>query len=223
MFASSGEALPPCGVPCSTCIRCPSSSTPAFSHFWMSRTTRRSAIRCSTNLTSHPWSMESKKAADVHLEHPVHLLGQHSGVERIQRMMRAAPGPEAVREAEEVGLVDGIQHLDRGALEQLIFQRRHPERPLPPVGLGDVHPPYRLGPIRSTLDPVGEVAEVLLQPLAVVPPSLAVHPCSRFSLEVEVSNSQCWQRVDMVQERGEPHLPIPGCCQAYPLQRTGRA
>ena len=27
----------------------------------------------------------------------------------------------------------------------------------------------------------------------------------------------------MVQERGEPHLPIPGCCQTYPLQRTLRA
>ena len=38
-------------------------------------------------------------------------------------MMWTAPGPESVREAEEVGLVDGVQHLDRGALEQLVFQR----------------------------------------------------------------------------------------------------
>jgi len=43
MFAKSGDALPPCGIPSSTRIRFPSSSTPAFSHFWMSRTTRRSA------------------------------------------------------------------------------------------------------------------------------------------------------------------------------------
>ena len=37
-----------------TRIRFPSSSTPALSHFWINRTTRRSAIRCSTNFTSHP-------------------------------------------------------------------------------------------------------------------------------------------------------------------------
>ena len=44
-MASSGDALPPCGVPSSTRVRFPSSSTPALSHFWISRTTRRSAIR----------------------------------------------------------------------------------------------------------------------------------------------------------------------------------
>ncbi len=52
--------LPPWGVPSSLHVRVPSSSTPALSHFWISRTTRRSAIRCSTNFTSHPWSMASK-------------------------------------------------------------------------------------------------------------------------------------------------------------------
>src|SRR5439155_572619 len=52
--------LPPCTVPTSLRVRVPSSSTPAFSHFWMSRTTRRSATRCSTNFPSHPWSRVSK-------------------------------------------------------------------------------------------------------------------------------------------------------------------
>src|SRR5881396_3672415 len=33
---------------------------PPLSPFWISRTTRRSAMRCSTNFTSHPWSMASK-------------------------------------------------------------------------------------------------------------------------------------------------------------------
>jgi hypothetical protein len=42
-------------------IRFPSSSTPAFSHFWMSRTTRRSAMRCSMNFTSHSCEIASKK------------------------------------------------------------------------------------------------------------------------------------------------------------------
>jgi hypothetical protein len=49
------------GRPPSTRIRFPSSSTPALSHFWISRTTRRSAIRCSTNFTSHSCESASKK------------------------------------------------------------------------------------------------------------------------------------------------------------------
>ena len=50
--------------------------------------------------------------------------------------MLAAPRPESVREAEEVRFVDGVQHLDRRALDDLVFQRGNPERPLPPVALG---------------------------------------------------------------------------------------
>src|SRR5437588_144704 len=47
--------------PFSIRIRFPSSSTPALSHFWINRTTRRSATRCSMNLTSHSWESPSKK------------------------------------------------------------------------------------------------------------------------------------------------------------------
>src|SRR6267378_558432 len=61
MLARSGLTLPPWTVPTSLTIRCPSSSTPAFSHFWMRRTTRRSATRCSMNRTSHSCSNVSKK------------------------------------------------------------------------------------------------------------------------------------------------------------------
>src|SRR3974377_1983008 len=49
MFASSGDATEPCGVPVSGSDHLPSSITPAFSHFWISRRIRRSATRCSTN------------------------------------------------------------------------------------------------------------------------------------------------------------------------------
>src|SRR6266851_6726707 len=150
------------------------------------------------------------------------LEAEQSDVERIQRIMRAAFRSKAVREAEEVSFVDGVQHLDRGALEQLIFQRRHSERPLPPVSLGYVHPPHRLGPVRSTLDPLGEVAEVFLRLLAVVPPRLPVHARRRLSLEAEVGGAQRLEVADMVQERGEPHLPIPNRSLTYPLQRTER-
>ena len=57
-----------------------------------------------------------EEATDVHIEHPVHVLRQQSRVERIQRVMLTASWPEPVREAEEVGFVDGVQHLSCRAL-----------------------------------------------------------------------------------------------------------
>ncbi len=79
-----------------------------------------------------------EKAANAHIEHPVHFLRQQSGVERIQRMMRASPRPESVRETQRVGFVDNVQHLDGRALDDLVFQHRNSERSFPPVALVDV-------------------------------------------------------------------------------------
>ena len=138
-------------------------------------------------------------------------------------MMRAAPRPEPVREAEEVGLVDGVQHLDRRALDDLVLQRGNAERPLPPVGLGDVRPLDRLRSVRPALQPSGEVLEVLLQGLPVVLPRLAVDPGRGVPLQREVRRPQVLDVVDVVQERREPHLLVPLSCLTYPLQRTGRA
>src|SRR5215471_12071507 len=62
-----------------------------------------------------------QKSTDVEVEHPVHLFRQQSDIERIQRVVLAASGPEPVRKSEEVGFVDGVKHLDRGALDDFIF------------------------------------------------------------------------------------------------------
>jgi Reverse transcriptase (RNA-dependent DNA polymerase) len=66
----------PLGVPSSTRIRFPSSSTPALSHFWISRTTRRSAIRCSMNFTSHLCGSASPLLANVYLHYVFDLWVQ---------------------------------------------------------------------------------------------------------------------------------------------------
>jgi hypothetical protein len=75
----------------------------------------------------------------THVEHPVHLLRQESRVKCVQRVVLTAPLPEPLREAEEVRLVDGVEHLDGGELNNLVLQRGYPERPLPRVFLRDVH------------------------------------------------------------------------------------
>src|SRR5216684_2688191 len=163
-----------------------------------------------------------EKALDVQIEHPVHFLRQQSRVQRIQRLMLAAPRPEPVRKAEKIRFVDGIQHLDRRALDDFVFQRRDSERSLPPVGLRDKHPTHRLRSVRSALQPIGKSLEIFFQLLAVVPPRLPVHARCGFLLQAEVSPAQCVQVVDVVQERREPQLLILSCCLTYPLQRTRR-
>jgi hypothetical protein len=56
------------------------------------------------------------QVADVRIEHPVHPLPFDPDRQRIQRVMGATPRPEPIGEAQEVLLVDGVEHLDDGPL-----------------------------------------------------------------------------------------------------------
>ena len=134
-FARSGRALPPWGVPSSCCRHCPSSSTPALSHLRMWRTTRWSPIRCSTNFTSHSWSIASREATNVGIEYPVDVALFHPDRDRIQRMVRAASWAGTGREAEKLFLVDGVEHLDCRPLDDFVFQRRLADGALAPIRL----------------------------------------------------------------------------------------
>src|SRR5580692_3936165 len=163
-----------------------------------------------------------EKAAYINIEHPVHFSRQQSRIERVQRLMLASPRPEPVRKSEKIRFVDSVQHLDRRTLDDLIFQRRYPERSQPPVGLRYIHPTHRLGSLRSSLQPMGEILEVVLEGLTVVPPRLSIHTSRGLLLQVEVGPAQCFRVVDVVQKRGEPQLLVLSCCLTYPLQRTER-
>src|SRR5208282_1135128 len=100
-----------------------------------------------------------------------------------QRLMLASPWSEPVRETKKIRFVDGVQHLDRRALDDFVFQRRDSERSLPPVGLRDKHSTHRLRSVRSSLQPFGKILEIHFQLLAVVLPRLAVHTRRRFLLQ----------------------------------------
>ena len=69
---------------------------------------------------------------------------------------------------------------------------------------------------------MGEVLEVALQGLAVVPPRLSIHAGRGFLLQTEVGCAQRFQVVDVVEKRREPQLLIPLCCLTYPLQPWAR-
>src|SRR5438128_3297002 len=164
-----------------------------------------------------------EEAANVGIEHPVHFLRHDADRERIKRLMRAATRPEPIGETEEVLFVDRVQYLDDGTLDDLVLQRGNTERPLPPGRLPDVRSANGLCPVRPPLQPLREVLEVLFQSLAVVAPRLVINPRGGVSLDAEIGRTPSFAVVDMVQERGEPLLPVPSCCLTYPLQRADRA
>ena len=97
---------------------------------------------------------------DVGVQYEAHLLAADPDTERIQRIVRAAPGSEPAAEPEEVLLVDRVQQRDHRPLDDLVLQRGDRQRTLPAVRLGNVDPPGRQCPIRSPLDPVVQILEI---------------------------------------------------------------
>jgi hypothetical protein len=123
-----------------------------------------------------------EEVAQICIEHPAHLLRRDPNRERVQRLMRVALGSKTVRKAQEVLFVDRVQHLDYGALDDLVLQHRHTQRALPSVAFGDEHSTHRLGPVRASLEPSRQILKVALQILSVVAPGLPSTPAaaSRF-------------------------------------------
>ncbi len=136
--------------------------------------------------------------------------------------MRPAPGPKPVREAQEVRLINGVQHLDHRPLKELVLQRRDSERPLPPIWLRDVRPPRRPRPVAPAMDPGMQVLEVALQVLPVVTPCHPVHPRRGLGLQRPIRRPQAFD-INMVQQRDEPRFPVLLRHSAHAIQRTWHA
>jgi hypothetical protein len=160
-----------------------------------------------------------EEVADVRVKHPVHLLAFDSDHQRVKRVMRPAARPEPIREAEEVRLVDGVKHLDDGALDDLVLQRGDPERPQPPVRLRDVHPARRLGSVHAPLHPAVQIPKAHLQVLPVGLPRHRVNARRRAGAQRPIRRTQSLD-ADVVQQRGEPRVPVPACDSAHTIQRT---
>jgi len=141
------------------------------------------------------------KTPDVGIEHPLHFPRSVPERQRVQCLVWTGPRSESIREPEKVLFVDRVQHLDRGTLDDLIFQRRNPEwtkRGLPTSGCS----PYAQVSLGTLpLHPMGEILEVCLEVLPVVLPRLAVHACSRVPLNRKVRYPQPLNVRDVVKQR----------------------
>src|SRR3954469_10928170 len=147
-----------------------------------------------------------QEALDVGVDDPAHPLcfayPDHQG---IQRIVLAAPGPETVREPEEVFLIDLVQYGGGCSLDDLVLKRCHGERSLPSIGVRYIPTPGWLRPVRSPMDLGMQFPEFALKGCLVVLPSHAVRTRCRVSLEGEKRQPQQVNR-DVVEERGEPFL-----------------
>jgi hypothetical protein len=76
-----------------------------------------------------------EEASNARIEHPVHTLPLDAHTQRVERLMRATTGPEPVREAWEVDLIDLIEDRHHGLLDDFVLQRRNAQRALPTVSL----------------------------------------------------------------------------------------
>ncbi len=164
-----------------------------------------------------------KEAAHVQVQHPVHTSLMKSTEQGIQRFMLVASWPEPIREAEEVGFVNGVEYFHRRSLNEFVFERRDAERSLPPIRLGNVHPTHRLGPVRSALQSMGKVLEIVLKGLAVVPPRLTVYTGCSVPLQLEECKPQSVTPVDVMHQSGELHILVRFCRLSYLFQLTRRA
>ncbi len=97
-----------------------------------------------------------------------------------------------------------------------------PERPQPPVGLGDVRPVRRPRPVSAPVDPAVQIPEVSLQVLAVAAPPHVVHPRRGPRDGSPGRPPQAVDR-DMMQERGEPRNLVLARHSAHATKRTQRA
>ena len=50
-------------------------------------------------------------------------------VEGSNSVMGTAPGPEGIRAVQEVLLIDRLQYLAQGVLDDFVLERRDPDRP----------------------------------------------------------------------------------------------
>ena len=122
MFAKSGLATAPCGVPSSVSIRRPSSSTPAVSHF-ADQPDNPTVANPMFNKADQPIPADFvEKGLNVTIEHPVDPLLPDPERQRIQRLVLVALRSEPVAEAQELRLVNRRQNCNHRSLDLTQFE-----------------------------------------------------------------------------------------------------
>src|SRR5947207_7416780 len=103
-----------------------------------------------------------EEASDIDIEDPVHLFPVDSNTQRIQRIVLTALRSEAIRESEEIFLVNPTEHCNCRPLDDFIFQCGDTQRSDLSIRFRNVLPPAGQRPVRSPLDPCMQIYEIAL-------------------------------------------------------------
>ena len=143
-----------------------------------------------------------EEAADVRVEHPVHVLRHERRMQRPQRLVRIPARPKSIGETHEVDFVDGTEHLGHRTLDNLVLQGWDAQRPLSTVGFRDVHAADRQRPESSTMHAVTQVLQLPRQALFVGRDRFPVDSRRRMALQ---STERSRERLDIhvMQQRRE--------------------
>ena len=186
--------------------------------------TRLSPMRCSRNVINQSRGIVSKYARRS--ASTIQLTLRRSIPKARASSASCAPRPrsEPVAEAKKLHLVNRCQdHIHNRLLDDLVLQRRDPERSCSAVRLRYLYPPNRRRPVRSpsAQAPV-QVEQALFQTLAVHVPRNAVN--ARRSVPPQGMERPV-QRVrrDVVEERSETFLRVSLCSFPYPGRRLWHA
>jgi hypothetical protein len=136
--------------------------------------------------------------------------------------VRRPPRAEAVRKPQEHRLVDGLQDHAHGLLHDLVLERGHTNRSLPPVGLRDEHPSHRLWVIAAAVYPAHEVGEASFETLAVLAPRDPIHTGGRPLGQAPKRLLEQWH-VDVAHQVVELRSLVFGCFASDSFQFRGRA
>src|SRR5713226_8906764 len=132
----------------------------------------------------HPSVVDTiEEPSDVCIQHIVHLPPLERDRQRVQRLMLAPSWPETIREAPKILLINRIENSDHGLLNNLVFQRRDPQRALSPVGFRYVHPSGWLRSIRPAVYPAVKIDQSIFQTGLILLPPYAVHAGGCLSLD----------------------------------------
>ena len=161
---------------------------------------------------------------DVCIDYPADLAPLYPEGQGVERIVRPPPRSEPVTETKKLHLVNRCQdHIHNRLLDDLVLQRRDPERSCPAVRLGYLYPPNRRRPVRSpSVQTPVQVEQALIQPFAVHVPRDAVDTGCCVLLQCEVGRTERVPR-DVVEERSETLLRVSLCSFPCPGRRLWHA
>ena len=103
-----------------------------------------------------------EETSDINIENPPHFLPVDRDTQRIQRIVLAAFWSEAIRESEEILLVNRVEHCYRRTLDNFVLHSGDTQCPDPPIRFWNILPPAWQRPVRSPLDPFMQTCEITL-------------------------------------------------------------